>query len=82
MFARVVEVDIEHLAVAAPVAAEVEDDALVLRLCALQGFLDLRLRQGWIGIEHPALRERGLNDERHGHTQQSRSLECLSEFKS
>jgi hypothetical protein len=41
-----VEVDVEDLAVAAPVAAEVEDDALILATGLLEGVGDIDLGVG------------------------------------
>ena len=46
-----VEVDVEDLAVAAPVAAEVEDDALVLEAGLLEGGGDVGFGIGVCGVE-------------------------------
>jgi hypothetical protein len=48
---RLVEVDVENLAVAAPVAAEVENDALALEAGLLESGCDVGLRVGLGGVE-------------------------------
>jgi hypothetical protein len=45
------EVDVEDLAVATPVATEVEDDALVVAASLLEGVCDIYLRVGGLGVE-------------------------------
>ena len=49
--AGVVEVDVEHLAVAAPVAAKVEQDALVGLRGGVEGGGQVGLGLRWIGID-------------------------------
>ena len=55
---RVVEVDVKHLAVAAPFAAEVEDDSLVSLGGPLQSGSEIGLGLRGIGINVPAGRMR------------------------
>jgi hypothetical protein len=54
------EVDVEDLAVAAPVTTEVEDDALIVAACLLEGVCNIDLRVGGVGVE--VLLEDGSRD--------------------
>src|SRR6185437_14283395 len=72
--AGVVEVDVEDVAVAAPVSAEVDDDALVGGGGSFEGGGELRAGQGGIGVDVATGRKRGSHREGHHYGDKAQNL--------
>jgi hypothetical protein len=73
----IVEVDVEDLAVAAPVPAKIQNDSFVRCASLGERGLYLRFRDRRIRIDVLELRQRCLRQEGESHTQYSRPLDYL-----